>query len=238
MVATNNQRRKTLKKQAIVGLAAMMILAALVTSAAALETSYDIMPHEGPYDQPVLIWVRTDPLVTTDSMVLYVFIDNVPIHKRVPDIALKNGNYRHSWDLNLNFPENLATEGAHMIKIWIEEPNGEVTTLRYSFTITDGLPPIDAWTRFIEEHPEFLESIQGPVGEQGETGLRGVEGMPGIQGKDGPISGPGPMGKVGPVGPEGPKGEPGRIGWVYLVGLTVIVMGISFVTAKGKELVS
>ena len=226
-----------MKRKLILGLAAWMILAALVTGAHALKTSYDVMPHEGPYDQTVLIWVRTDPIVTDESMVLYVFIDNVPIHERVPDKALKNGGYRHSWDLDLVFPSNLATEGTHMIRIWIEEANGNITPLRYSYKITDGLPPISAWDRFIEENPAFLESIRGPIGEQGRIGPVGMEGLPGI-GYEGPAGEPGPTGKAGPIGPMGPRGEPGRIGLLYLIGLTLFVAGITFVTAKAKEGIS
>ncbi len=214
-----------------------MILAALVTGARALETSYDVMPHEGPYDQTILIWVRTKPLVSTDAIVLYAFWDNVPIRERVPDIALKNGEHSHMWDLKITPPVNMADEGTHRIRIWLEEPDGTITTMHYSYTITDGLPPLDAWVRFIEDHPDFLESIRGPVGETGDRGRMGLEGMPGIQGKDGPTSGPGPMGKVGPVGPEGPQGVPGRLGIVYLMGLTAIVIGLAFVVAKGKEII-
>lgn len=237
MVATNNQRRKTLKKKGIVGLAAMMILAALVTNAAALETSYNIMPHSGPYDQPILIWVRTDPLVSTDAIVLYAFWDNIPILERIPDIAQKNGDHRHMWDLSIIPPSNMAEEGPHQIRIWLEEPDGSITRMLYQYTITDGLPPIDVWARFIEDNPDFLESIRGPMGEQGEMGNIGMEGMPGMQGKDGPTGDTGPKGEVGPVGQMGPQGEPGRLGIVYLAILTAIVMGLSFVTAKGKEII-
>ena len=225
-----------MKRKLILGLAAALMVAALVTGAHALTTSYDVMPHSGPHDQTVLIWVRTDPIVTTESMVLYVFIDEVPIHERVPDKALKNGEYRHSWDLDLVFPPELATEGRHMIRIWIEEPNGKITTLSYSYEITDGLPPIDAWEKFIEEHPEFLDSIRGPTGERGKIGPVGMEGLPGV-GYEGPAGEPGPKGKVGPAGPTGLRGEPGRIGWVYFIVLALITAGVSFVTAKAKEVI-
>lgn len=225
-----------MKRKLILGLAAALMVAALVTGAHALTTSYDVMPHEGPHDQTILIWVRTDPLVTTESMVLYVFIDDVPIHERVPDMALKNGEYRHSWDLDLNFPPNLATEGDHMIRVWIEEANGKITTLRYSYTITDGLPPVSAWDRFIEENPAFLDSIRGPMGEQGIEGPIGMEGLPGV-GYEGPAGDTGPKGEAGPIGRTGIRGEPGRIGWLYLIVLALISAGISWTTAKAKEVI-
>jgi Collagen triple helix repeat (20 copies) len=225
-----------LKRKLILGLAAWMILAALIPGAHALKTSYDVMPHEGPYDQTVLIWVRTDPLVTSDSIVLYAFIDNVPVMERVPDLALKNGEYEHRWDLKLDFPPALATEGTHMIRIWLEESDGTITTLIYSYKITDGLPPISAWDKFIEENPDFLESIRGPMGEQGVRGPVGMEGLPGV-GYEGPAGDPGPMGEAGPIGPVGLRGEPGRLGWAYLLGLVLITVGISFVTAQAKEVI-
>lgn len=228
-----------MKKISILGLAAMMIVAVSVSSAYALKAPYNVMPKRGPADQPILIWVRTDPIVTDEPITILVFWDNVLVKGPISEKAMKNGNYEHSWDITLEIPANMAQEGDHRIQIWLEEKNGHVTELNYQYTITDGIPSIKMWERFLEENPDFLEKIIGPQGEMGQEGIQGPRGNIGREGQVGPE---GPIGEKGPQGVRGwtgMDGEPGRLGWVYLIGLllvncTIVVVATWIIEAKRK----
>lgn len=186
----------------------LILLAGSVPLVSALETSYEVMPHQGPADQQILIWVRVDPLRDTNHYVAYVFWDNVPIIERQTDIALKAGGYEHRWDIKITPPQGHNYEGDHKIEIWIEGTGGDKKELKYQYTITDGAPPTKWITKFLETNPEYLAAITGPQGPPGQTGPPGTQGTPGPRGPPGDKGATGPQGQQGPQGTKGPPGEP------------------------------
>jgi len=186
----------------------LILLAGLVPLVSALDASYEVMPHSGPSDQQILVWVRTEPLIDTNHYVAYVFWDNILIVDRLTDTALKNGQYKHSWDIKITPPAGHNYEGDHKIDIWIEGPGGDKKELRYQYTVTDGAPPAKWIEQFLKEHPEYLAAITGPTGPPGETGTPGTQGPPGPRGQQGTQGNTGPQGQTGPQGPKGPQGEP------------------------------
>jgi len=183
----------------------LLLLTATVPFASALDASYEVMPHSGPSDQQILVWVRTEPLIDTNHYVVYGFWDDIPIIERLSDIALKSGSYEHRWDIKITPPANHNYEGDHKIEIWIEGTGGDKRVLKYQYTITDGAPPVKWWTQFLKTHPEYLTAITGPTGPQGETG---AQGEPGPQGQKGETGQKGAQGQPGPQGQQGPQGEP------------------------------
>jgi len=184
-----------------------ILLLGLVPTVSALEASYEVMPHSGPSDQQILIWVRTTPLIDTNHYVVYVFWDNIPIIERLSDITLKTGSYEHRWDIKITPPTDHNYEDDHNIEIWIEGTGGDKKILKYQYTITDGAPPIKWWTQFLKTHPEYLAAITGPAGPQGKTGPQGEAGPQGEKGETGQRGAQGPQGQPGSQGPQGPQGE-------------------------------
>jgi len=186
----------------------LILLAGAVPLVSALETSYEVMPHEGPADQQILIYVRTEPLIDTNHYVMYVFWDYIPIVERLTDIALKSGSYEHRWDIKITPPAGHNYQGDHKIEIWIEGTGGDKRVLKYQYTITDGAPPAKWIEKFLKDNPEYLAAITGPTGPPGKTGPQGPTGEAGPRGPPGQNGPPGSMGPTGPQGPRGPQGEP------------------------------
>ena len=189
-------------------LSLILLFALLLPTVSALDANYEVMPHQGPADQQILIWVRTEPLIDENHYVLYVFWDNIPIVERQTDIALKNGQYEHRWDIKITPPVDHNYEDDHKIEIWIEGTGGDKRVLTYQYTITDGAPPTKWWTRFLENNPEYLAEITGPRGPRGETGPQGSLGNPGPKGQKGNPGENGAIGEQGPQGASGPQGPP------------------------------
>ena len=179
-------------------------------SAQALDTSYAVMPGEGSSTQPILIWVRVDPLIDTQKMYLYVFWDNIPLKVRMPDITIgKTVNHEHRWDITVTPPASQNYLGKHHIKIWIETASGDKKELDWQYKITSGLPPVEWWEKLPQA---LLDEIRGPPGLQGDTGLRGLEGDQGATGRDGAVGPIGTQGLQGLHGVNGTLGEQGPIG--------------------------
>jgi len=82
----------------------LLLLSGSMPLVLALDASYEVMPHSGPSDQQILVWVRTEPLIDTNHYVMYVFWDYIPIVERLSDIALKSGSYEHRWDIKITPP--------------------------------------------------------------------------------------------------------------------------------------
>jgi len=186
----------------------LILLLALVPTASAVDASYEVMPHHGPADQQILIWVRTDPLIDTNQYWIYIFWDNIPIITRQPDITLKSGAHEHRWDIKITPPQGHNYPDDHKIEIWIEGTGGDKKVLKYQYTITDGAPPAKWIEQFLDTHPEYLAAITGPTGPPGETGPQGPQGTPGPRGQQGTQGDTGPQGQQGLKGPQGTPGEP------------------------------
>lgn len=186
----------------------LILLAGAVPLVSALETSYEVMPHQGTADQQILIWIRTTPLIDTNHYVAYVFWDYILIVDQLSDTALKNGQYEHKWDIKIKPPPGHNYQGDHKIEIWIEGPGGDKRVLKYQYTITDGAPPAKWIEQFLETHPEYLASITGPTGPPGKIGPQGPPGEPGPRGPQGQDGQRGAQGPPGPQGTQGPQGEP------------------------------
>ena len=186
----------------------LLLLASSVPLVSALEANYEVMPHQGPADQQILIWIRTEPLIDTNRYYVYVFWDNIPIVERLPDIDRKNGQYEHRWDIKITPPTGHNYQDDHKIEIWIEGTGGDKKILKYQYTITDGAPPTNWWTQFLKDNPQYLAAITGPRGPQGTQGPQGEPGPKGNTGAPGETGPPGPQGQTGPQGPRGPQGEP------------------------------
>lgn len=181
----------------------LLLLSGSMPLVSALDASYEVMPHSGPSDQQILVWVRTEPLRDTNHYVIYVFWDNIPIIERLTDISLKSGSYEHRWDIKITPPQDHNYPGDHKIEIWIEGTGGDKKVLKYQYTVTDGAPPAKWWTQFLKDNPEYIASITGPTGPPGETGSPGAQGEPGPRGQQGPQGDTGPQGQTGPKGTQG-----------------------------------
>jgi len=205
----------------------LILLAGSLPLVSALDASYEVMPHEGPADQQILIWVRTEPLIDANHYVLYVFWDNIPVIERQTDIALKNGQYEHRWDIKITPPVDHNYEDDHNIEIWIEGTGGDKRVLKYQYTITDGAPPTKWWTLFLENHPEYLSEITGPRGPQGETGPQGSPGNPGPKGQKGDTGENGAIGPQGPKGVPGPQGQPAQNEYITTVTACILTLIVS-----------
>lgn len=47
----------------------LLLLSGSMPLVSALDASYEVMPHSGPSDQQILVWVRTEPLRDTNHYV-------------------------------------------------------------------------------------------------------------------------------------------------------------------------
>jgi len=186
----------------------LILLFAALPTVSALDASYEVMPHSGPSNQQILIWVRAEPLIDTNHYVVYVFWDNIPIIERLSDISLKSGSYEHRWDIKITPPAGHNYQDDHKIEIWIEGTGGDKKTLKYQYTITDGAPPAKWWTQFLKDNPEYLAAITGSTGPPGKTGPQGTQGEPGPRGPQGQDGQRGAQGPPGPQGTQGPQGKP------------------------------
>ena len=186
----------------------LLLLSGSMPLVSALDASYEVMPHSGPSDQQILVWVRTEPLRDTNHYVAYVFWDYIPIIERLTDIPLKNGDYEHRWDIKITPPAGHNYEGDHKIEIWIEGTGGDKRILKYQYTVTDGAPPTKWIEQFLKDNPKYLTAITGPPGEKGVQGTQGEPGLRGPPGQDGQR---GIQGPHGPQGTQGPQGEPAPV---------------------------
>ena len=185
-------------------MAFFVVVFTMVPSAQALDASYAVMPGSGSSTQPILIWVRVDPLINTEPMYLYVFWNDIPLITRQADITLKSGSHEHRWDVSIIPPVSQSYLGKHQIEIWIETASGDKKTLNWQYKITSGLPPVEWWENLPQS---LLDEIRGSEGTQGEQGIQGLEGDPGIAGPVGPQGQPGIPGLRGLNGTQGPIGE-------------------------------
>lgn len=205
----------------------LLFLFSLVPTASALDASYEVMPHKGPSDQQILIWVRTDPLIDTNHYWVYVFWDNIPIITRQPDITLKSGSHEHRWDIKITPPQGHNHPEDHKIEIWIEGTGGDKKVLKYQYTVTDGAPPTKWIQQFLDTHPEYLAAITGPQGPPGQTGAQGPQGEPGPRGQKGDPGATGPQGQTGTQGPKGPQGTPATNTRNYLTTLAACTVTLA-----------
>lgn len=212
-------------------LTAIILTSFLIPTAFAIDAGYDVMPSQGTASQQILIMVRGKPTTTNEVWVLYLFWDGIPIYTREPDIKLTTTSYEHRWDLTFTPPEGYNSYGKHLIHIWLENLNGDIKKMPYSYTITDGVPNVGGWAEFLEENPEILAQLIGPPGSVG-VGEQGPQGEPGIQGNRGKI---GVVGKVGQQGPPGPVGEAGAstgVNYVGFIGAYVAAVGTMFLLKR------
>ena len=174
----------------IVVLVLMCLMGALFVpvAEATIDAKYEVMPYSGPYDQRINIYVRCLPVIDAEAKTLYLFWDKMQINKLPSTQIAKTANYQHSWDISFTPPSGYNSEGKHDIDIWIENRDGEVKKLYWSYTITDGIPPISAWERYIAAHPEILAQLRGPKGDTGAVGGAGARGAKGETGAVGPTA--------------------------------------------------
>ena len=216
-----------MKKIALIGLTASILVAVTFSGVNALQVEYNVMPHRGTPDQEILITIRVDPIISAERIKAYFFWDNELLFDPVLDIVVKGVGFKHSWDIKFTPPVDRVETGSHRIEIWLEEPDGKIKTLYYSYTIEDGLISLSSWDKFKEANPQIMDDMKGDPGEQGiegeqGIGLRGATGSQGIQGIPG----------EGIQGIQGIQGVPGRVGWVYLLVLVLVNAGISFFVTK------
>ncbi len=214
----------------------------------AFEVNYNIMPGSGSSTQPILIWVRANPLIDTQQMTVRVFWDGNPIGDPRPDIRIgKTATYKHAWDITVIPPVDYNYLGKHKIQVWIETGTGELEIRTWQYTIDDGMPPVDWWDKLPQE---LINEIRGPAGQKGNTGAqgqRGERGATGTKGKNGAtgdqgiIGDTGAQGITGATGAQGEQGIPGEspnfmLTLIVACVLTVIVtVGASFYLFKRKE---
>jgi len=191
-------------------LAALLLSSMLIPCVYGYEYYYNVMPGRGRYDEEFLVWVRVDPRVDTAQMSIRVFWDGKPITARImsPQVG-KTTSVTHMWDLMLKPPINYRGIGKHSIEIWLEPNVGNLKVLTWQYTITDSVPDMDSWEEFLENHPEFLDQIRGPIGFVGPAGPRGNIGETGARGAKGNIGEPGVNGTIGATGLTGPTGADG-----------------------------
>ena len=176
-----------MKKMLLLVLMCLLGASLVPVASATIETTYTIMPYEGPYDQKITLYIRCFPLVDNEPKTVYVFWDKVQIIKITSTQVGKTNTYQHLWDIQITPPSGYTGEGKHLIDFWVENKvTGEIVKKYWQYTITDGLPPFSAWDRYIAAHPGVLEEITGPKGDKGntgETGPRGVKGDTGARGQ-------------------------------------------------------
>ena len=216
---------------------------------ATIDAKYEVMPYSGPYDQRINIYVRCLPVIDAEAKTLYLFWDKMQINKLPSTQIAKTANYQHSWDISFTPPSGYNSEGKHDIDIWIENRDGEVKKLYWSYTITDGIPPISAWERYIAAHPEILDQIRGPKGDVGPVGGAGARGAKGETGARGPVAEIDYAQLWASVPPEvlalmrgeqGPQGEPPSM-ILFALTFVVSVIGSAVFTwfyAQKKEVIA
>ena len=177
-----------MKKFLVLVLMCLLGASLVPVAEATIDAKYEVMPYRGPYDQKINIYVRCLPVIDAEAKTLYLFWDKMQINKLPSTQIAKTANYQHSWDISLLPPAGYNSEGKHDIDIWIENRDGEVKKLYWSYTITDGVPPISAWERYIAAHPEILAQLTGPKGETGAVGGAGARGAKGETGARGPVA--------------------------------------------------
>ena len=217
----------------------IITLSILTPTAYAYEYDYNIMPHEGTYNQEIFIWLRTNPIIDTNNLKVTVFWDKMLIKTmhQLPSAKIgKTVDYKHSWDLFLTPPIGANNIGKHKIEIWIETNTGEIKELPYTYEITEGpLTTVNAWERFIKDNPKILELITGPVGPIGDNGQRGVKGVQGDRGASGEDGVKGNIGLTGIQGPEGIQGKTGTPSYLFVLIICVISNVASIAYMKYKE---
>ena len=205
----------------------------------AYEYSYNVMPHKGPYNQEILIWVRVTPIIDTTNLKVTVFMDKILIKTmhQLPSTQIgKTNEYKHSWDLFLTPPEGANNVGTHKIEIWIETLTGDIKILPYQYEITEGpLTTVTAWEQFIQENPKLIQQLTGPagpIGDRGQIGVTGVQGKRGVPGEDGSNGNPG---LIGVVGPQGLQGESGTSNYLMVLIICVITNGLTLAYLKYRD---
>ena len=219
-------------------LLALILLASFLTVATpsvyGLDTSYDIMPHNGKFDTPILVWVRCDPLYVGDTSWVYVFWDNVLVYERTVS-PVSGSLFKWGWDITFTPPEGYNYIGTHRIKIWVEEPSGKKTELPYQYEITDGIPDPE-WFETLPT--EFLDEIRGPpgpIGEKGDTGNQGPIGMKGDKGDVGEKGIQGPPGSTGPKGNTGADGVSQSLGVINYVAPIIAFISLALTINLYRE---
>ena len=204
-----------------------------IQSVSALDTSYDVMPHKGKFDTPILIWIRCDPLYVADTSFIYVFWDNVPIVDQQRIVSPVSGSlFKWGWDITIIPPEGYNYKGDHRIKIWIEQPGGEKKELNYQYTILDGLPEPEWFDTLPVElindlrGPAGTQGIPGEKGDKGDLGEQGPQGEAGAKGDAGATGNEGGQGDPGVKGEQGSKGEQSTTGYIVYVALLVSVISL------------
>ena len=175
-----------MKKIVVLVLMCLLGASLVPVALATIEATYTVMPYSGPFDQKINIYLRCQPLTDTDIKTVYLFWNRVQIGAKLTSTKIgTTANYQHLWDISFTPPVGDNFEGTNSIEIWIENAAGERVVKYWSYTITDGgAPPVDAWARYIAEHPEILAQLRGPVGPVGPAGAPGV-GVRGVKGEDG-----------------------------------------------------
>ena len=224
-----------MKKLLLLVLMCLLGASLVPIASATIEGKYTVMPYSGVYDQKIMIYVRCTPQVDTEIKTVYVFWDQIQVNKLVSNQVAKTTSYQHLWDIALTPPAGYNGEGEHVIDIWIENKQGEVLKFRWVYKITDGLPPITAWERYIAAHPEVLEKITGPKGDKGatgEVGPRGAKGDTGARGPIGQVDYDEVWSNVPPSVLDQMKGEPGASGDPASLSLVVAGFVLSVVVSS------
>ncbi len=204
-----------MKLNKLFGLTFMMVFIVAFTSIpsalSVLDTSYAVMPLSGSSTQPILLWIRVDPLIDTQKMVAYVFWDNIPIGTPYPDITIgRTASHKHAWDIIILPPVGHNYMGRHAIKIWIESESGDKIELNWRYEITSGLPPLDWWETLPPSLIDEIRGFDGATGSQGEQGIQGIQGFQGEQGIVGAVGSQGEQGIIGVAGSQGKQGIVGK----------------------------
>ena len=183
-----------------------LLLLPCIPVGAAIEVSYAVMPKEGSSTQEILIWVRVDPLTSSEPMYLYIFWEGVPLvkHKAAPYNTVAK-TYSYTWDEYIKPPTGYNYKDDYRIEIWVETADGDIKKLTYQYTVTDGLPPTAWWKNL---PPALLAELRGPAGPPGPQGPAGPAGAAGARGPQGEQGQRGAQGPPGPSGAAGPQGLP------------------------------
>jgi len=204
-----------LKKILVFALMCLLGASFVPAASAAIEGKYTVMPYSGAYDQKIMIYVRCTPLVDTEPKTVYIFWDQIQVNKLPSTQVAKTTSYQHLWDITVVPLAGYNGEGDHVIDIWIENKQGEILKFHWTYKITDGLPPLSAWDRYLAAHPEILAEITGPKGDKGDVGgvgARGAKGDTGARGQTAQIDYAELWRSVPPDVLAEMRGEPGAAG--------------------------
>ena len=197
-----------------------------------LDWSLGIYPSVGMSTTEILVMIRVYPIVSTDSIWVYVFYDDVCVVQRQVSPAVEASRRSRSWDIKIKIPDASVYRvyGYHRVTVLVEDGIGQQWSKSCVFTINAGEPPKDWWKLLPQDYFNYVKGskgdtgAQGPAGPQGQKGDTGAQGPMGLMGPAGPL---GEQGSQGPMGPEGRAGIPGAAGADAPLGLLYVSLALS-----------